>query len=245
MTNWIRRLTRRLRALIHPGTLDRDVEDEMRLHIEMEAHDLARAHGLSAAEARRKAAIAFGGVDRFAEEHRDARGVRWIEEIGQDVRYAARALRRSPGFTLTATLVLALGIGASTAIFSAVDAVLVSRLPYPADDRLVRIYQQNSPTNRFGLSAADYLALAAQQRSFVSVGALRGREATVAVDGRVRRSASAPRTQDSYRHSAYGQPAGGSSQQATSRRTHSSPLQPMPLRCASSAATGRALWARQ
>src|SRR6478672_10871747 len=165
MTNWTGRLARRIRALLHRDALDRDIDDEMRLHIEMEANELARVYGLSPAEARRRAAIAFGGVDRFAEEHRDARGVRWIEEVAQDVRYAARSLRRSPGFTLTATLVLALGIGASTAVFSAVDAVLVSRLPYPSDDRLVRIFQQNSPTNRFGLSAADYLALAAQQRS--------------------------------------------------------------------------------
>ena len=78
--------------------------------------------------------------DRHAEAHHDARGVRWIEDLGQDVRYAARSLRRSAGFTITAVLVLALGIGASTAIFSAVDHVLVSRLPYPNDDRLVRIY---------------------------------------------------------------------------------------------------------
>jgi predicted permease len=188
MTNWTRRFTRRVRALIHGDTLDRDVDDEMRLHIELEADELARVHAIPASEARRRAAIAFGGMDRFAEEHRDARGVRWLEEIAQDVRYAVRALRRSPGFTLTATLVLALGIGASTAMFSAVDAVLVSRLPYPDDERLVRIFQQNSPTNRFGLSAADYLALVAQQRSFVAVGAQSGREVTLAVGGRVRRS---------------------------------------------------------
>lgn len=188
MTNWTARLAKRLRALIHGDSLDRDVDHEMRLHIEMEANHLARVHGIPVGEARRRAAIAFGGVGRFAEEHRDARGVRWVEELAQDVRYAARALRRSPGFTVTAALVLALGIGASTAIFSAVDAVLISRLPYADDDRLVHIYQQNSPTNRFGLSAADYLALAAQQRSFTAVGAQRGREATIAVDGRVRRS---------------------------------------------------------
>ena len=141
MTDPTRRFLRRLRALVQRDTLNRDVVDEMRTHIDMEANELARTHGLPADEARRRATIAFGGVDRFAEAHQDARGVRWFEDIAQDVRYATRALRRSPSFTITATLVLALGIGASTAIFSAVDAVLVSRLPYPADDRLVRIYR--------------------------------------------------------------------------------------------------------
>jgi len=188
MTNWPRRLARKLRALIYRDSLDRDVDDEMRLHIEMEANELSRVHGIPADEAWRRAAVAFGGVDRFAEEQRDARGVRWLEELARDARYAARSLERSPGFTLTATLVLALGIGTSTAMFSAVDTVLVSRLPYPDDDRLVRIYQQNSPTNRFGLSAADYLAVVAQQRSFIAVGVQRGREVTLAIDGRVRRS---------------------------------------------------------
>ena len=111
-----------------------------------------------------------------------------MDTIIKDIRYGVRGLLKHPGFTAIVVITLALGIGASTAMFSAVDTVLVSRLPYPDDDRLVRIYQQNSPTNRFGLSAADYLALAAQQRSFLAVGAQRGREATLAVDGRVRRS---------------------------------------------------------
>ena len=80
---------------------------------------------------------AFGGVSRFQEEHREARGVRWLEEVAGDVRYAARSLARAPAFSLSAVLVLALGIGASTAVFSAIDAVLLTRLPYPADERLV------------------------------------------------------------------------------------------------------------
>ena len=139
MTKPLQLLARRLRALTRRDSLNRDVDAEMRLHIDLEASEIARAHGLSLDEARRRAAIAFGGVDRFAEAHHDARGVRWLEDFGQDARYAARALRRSPAFTITATLVLALGIGASTAIFSAVDAVLVSRLPYPDDGQLVRL----------------------------------------------------------------------------------------------------------
>ena len=187
MTDLTRRFARRLRALVHRDTLNRDVADEMRAHIDMEASELARTQGLPPDEARRRAAVAFGGVDRYTEAHQDARGVRWFEDIVQDVRYAARALRRSPGFTITATLVLALGIGASTAIFSAVDAVLVSHLPYPADDRLVRIFEQNSPTNRFGLSVVDYQAIAALQRSFTAVGAVQRREAAISVGDNVRR----------------------------------------------------------
>src|SRR5690349_1706029 len=181
MTNLLRQLARRAQALTRRATIDRDVDAEMRLHIELEAADLARRHGLSPYEAHRRAAVAFGGVGRHAEEHRDARGVRWLDDFGQDVRYAARSLRRSPGFTVTAVLVLALGIGASTAVFSAVDQILVSRLPYPNDDRIVRIYQQNSPTNRFGLGTVEHDAIVAQHRSFTAVGAARWRAATVAV----------------------------------------------------------------
>ena len=181
MTATLRRIARRLRALTNRHALNRDVDDEMRLHIELETEDLARVHAIDHTEARRRASVAFGGIDRHAEEHHDVRGVRWLEDFGQDVRYAIRSLRRSPGFTITATLVLALGIGASTAIFSAVDQVLVSRLPYPNDDRIVRIFQQNSPTNRFGLSTVDYNAIAAQQHSFSALGAVRGRTATIAV----------------------------------------------------------------
>jgi predicted permease len=181
MPTAFRRFARRVRALLHGHALNQEVSAEMRLHLELEAEELVRSQGLSPAEARRRAAVAFGGVSHHVEGHRDARGVRWFEDLGQDMRYAARALRRSPAFTLTAGLVLALGIGASTAIFSAVDAVLVSRLPYPEDDRLVRIYEQNSPKNRWGLSTVDYQAIIAQQRSFTSVGALRSRDASIAV----------------------------------------------------------------
>ena len=187
MPTSLRRLARRIRALVRGDALNQELNAEMRLHLELEAEELVKSQGLSREEARRRAAVAFGGVDHHIEAHRDARGVRWVEDLGQDMRYAARALRRSPAFTLTAGLVLALGIGASTAIFSAVDAVLVSRLPYPEDERLVRIFEQNSPTNRWGLSTVDYQAIVAQQRSFTSVGAMRSRDAAIAVGTNVNR----------------------------------------------------------
>src|SRR5579863_9310332 len=134
----------RWRAFFHKKALDREVDEEMRLHIEMETEDLMRSHGLPPDVARRSAVVAFGGVERYKEAHRDARGVRWLEESVQDIRYAARALAKSPAFTISSVLVLALGIGASTTMFSAIDAVLLSRLPYPHDEQLVEIALESS-----------------------------------------------------------------------------------------------------
>lgn len=178
---FVTRLLRRARALFGGDTLDRELNDEIRLHIDMEASDLARSQGLDPNEARRRALAAFGGVERYTEAHRDARGTRWLHDTARDVRYAMRSLRRSPAFTISAAGVLALGIGSSTAIFSAVDAVLISRLPYPNDQELVRIVEQNSPTNLFGVSNADYLGIVAMQRSFSSVGAATGNEVAVSI----------------------------------------------------------------
>lgn len=187
MTGWPRRIAWRLRALFGRGRLERELDDELRLHIELESEELAREEGLAPDEARRRALVAFGGVERFKEDHRDARGVRWLEELVLDARYAIRSLWRTPAFTVSAVLVLALGIGASTAIFSAVDAVLISRLPYPHDEQLVRIYQKNSTMNRWSLSTVDYRAIESRNRSLSSVGAIRLREVAVSVGGEARR----------------------------------------------------------
>ena len=137
----IARLARRLRALLRSDDLDRELSAEIEQHLEMEAHELMRARGWSPEEARRQARIAFGGVERYREEQRDARGVRWIEESLADVRYALRVLARSPGYTIPAMLVLGLGLGSTTAIFSVVTTVF-GRLPYPKDEQLVRMYEQ-------------------------------------------------------------------------------------------------------
>src|SRR5918995_249973 len=107
---WLPRVARRFRALVRGGAIDRELDDELRFHVDMEAEELARTRGLEPGEARRQALVAFGGVERYKEAHRDARGVRWIEELVQDVRYSARSLRHSPAFTLSSVLVLALGI---------------------------------------------------------------------------------------------------------------------------------------
>ncbi len=95
------------------------------------------------------------------------------QDLFADLRYAVRALRRNPGFTLAATLVLGLGLGATTAVWSVVDTVLLSDLPYPEPDRIVRIYQQNSEANLWTLSAVDIQAIANQQKSFEAFGGAR------------------------------------------------------------------------
>jgi predicted permease len=179
MSQWMQRVARRIRALLHSGSLDGDLDAEMRLHLALETEELMRTEGLSAQEARRRAFVSFGGVERYKESHRDARGVRCMEEIAQDLRYALRGLLHAPVYSLSAVVVLALGIGASTAVFSAVDAVLLTRLPYPHDEQLVRIYNQSGPTNRWTLSTVDLRALEEQSRTLSVVGALRGRRVAV------------------------------------------------------------------
>ena len=126
LSRWQRRTT----ALFRRASLERDMAAEMRLHIAMEAEELARTRGLSEADALRTARLAFGGEERFREEGRDARGTRWLEDLASDARYAVRTLVHAPGFAIAAALTLALGIGATTALFSVVHAALLEPLPF-------------------------------------------------------------------------------------------------------------------
>lgn len=165
-------LWHRLRALLFPDRWSRDLEEEMRYHVELDAAARVRA-GVEPAAALREARLAFGGLDRYAEETRDANGVRLVAELAADVRYAVRSLRRNPGFTLTAVAVLGVALAATTAVFCVVHAVLLADLPYPDAGRLIRIYNQNSPTNIWALSVVDLEALRDDHRSFQSFGAAR------------------------------------------------------------------------
>src|SRR3954471_7434576 len=132
----IRGIRARLRALLGAEAADRELDEEMRFHIELET-DKNIALGMTPDAARRAAVVAFGGMQRTRDAHHDVRGARWSEEVVADTRYALRSLRRSPGLAAAAILTLALGIGATTAIFSAVNAVILRPLPFPAADRLV------------------------------------------------------------------------------------------------------------
>ena len=138
---WSRRLARRIRALFHRADLDRDLAEEFRFHIEQEAADLASLHDLSAEEARRRALVAFGGVEQWRETHQDARGTRWLEDSWRDVILAVRSLRRNRGFAFAVVLTLALGIGANTAMFTLLRGTLLKPLPNRDGDRLVYLRQ--------------------------------------------------------------------------------------------------------
>ncbi len=138
----LRRWLLRLRNAIAPGRADAELDREVAAHLQLIEDDLRR-RGLPPDEARLAARRALGGPDPVKRLQRDARSFVWLDDLRRDTAYAVRTLRRSPGFTAVALLTLALGSGASTAIFSVVDHVLLRSLPMPSADRLVRLYESN------------------------------------------------------------------------------------------------------
>src|SRR6202021_933638 len=124
----------RLLALFRKRRFEGELEAEIHAHLEMAEPD-AIAAGLSPEEARREARRSFGGIEQMKEDHRDQRSVRWVENLLRDVRYGIASLARDPGFAAFTIGLLALGIGAHTAMFSIVDAVLLKPLPFPDPER--------------------------------------------------------------------------------------------------------------
>lgn len=134
--SWLQRLFSRRR-------LESDLEKELRFHFESQVSDKVRC-GISESEARRLTRLEFGGIDQIKEDCREIRGTMWLESIVQDVRYGLRQLRKAPGFTVTAVSTLALGIGATTAIFNLVQGVLERSLPVANPSQLYRIGDQDT-----------------------------------------------------------------------------------------------------
>ena len=143
----VRRWLLRLRNAIRPRRADAELDREIAAHLQLLEDDFRR-RGLSADDARLAARRALGGPEPAKRAQQDARSLIWLDDLRRDTSYAVRTLARSPGFTAVAILTLALGTGASTAIFSVVDHVLLRSLPIPAADRLVRLYESNPGEGR-------------------------------------------------------------------------------------------------
>ena len=165
-----RRLVMRLLSFVRTGRAERELTREMTAHLQ-QLEDEFIGRGLPPAEARLAARRAFGGVEQAKELQRDARSIRWLDELRQNVRYAIRTLRRTPGFTLAAVLTLALGIGANTTMFSVVNATLLQPVAYPHADRLVTIWKGRAtdPENINIVSKPNYLGWLERSRSFESI----------------------------------------------------------------------------
>src|SRR6516165_5531359 len=137
--HWLFTIPLRLRSLFRRTQVDQELDDELRDHLEQATEEYV-AKGMTQEEARRRARLDLGGIEQTKEKCRDARRVNWMQDLAQDLRYGLRILRKSPAFTSVAILTLALGIGATTAIFSALNPILFAPLPYPRAGQVMMIW---------------------------------------------------------------------------------------------------------
>ncbi|HUQ81823.1 MAG TPA: ABC transporter permease, partial [Gemmatimonadaceae bacterium] len=184
------RFRRELRWRFWSVPVEREVDSELAFHLEMRVRELVE-QGMTPDDARAAALARFGDVGRITETCRDLgrrrnedmRRTEWLTELRSDLRYAVRGLRASPGFTAVALLTLAMGIGASTTIFSVANAVLLRPFPYHEPDRIVRLYETNPSTETFGISEPNYLDWRQRVRGMSQLAAYTSRNASLLGEG--------------------------------------------------------------
>ncbi len=167
--SWWQRLWRRKK-------MEEQLEKELLFHLDQHANELI-AKGYSPGEARRQARLALGGPEQVKENCRDARGTRWLEDFLQDFRYALRMLAMQPGFAAVALLTLALGIGATTVMFTLINGVLLTPLPYPDASKLVAVNGHSDGWNseilgEQNIAYLDFLDCSRESRSLTMAAAL-------------------------------------------------------------------------
>jgi predicted permease len=184
----------RILGLFDGRRSDDDFSAELESHIALHTDDGVRA-GLTPEEARRQALLRLGGTEQARQAQRQQRTLPWVDSLLQDTRYGLRTLRRSPGFTITAVFTLALGIGACTAIFSLVNAVLIRSLPYGDPEGLVYLFTPNPhipvPADVMTPSYADFYDLKQQSHSFADMTAFEQATFNIALGGLVQRMGAA------------------------------------------------------
>ena len=166
----LRRLFQRLRSVFPNAQMDHDLDAEMAAHLDLAIEENIQ-RGMAPKEARRRALVRFAGVEQARQQHRESRGLPWLDVLMQDLRFTFRTMRRDRGFTIIAVVILALGIGSNIAVFSVVNTILLRPLPFRDPQNLVRIVEKYS---KAGESSKTYTADATQDfqqqnRSFQSV----------------------------------------------------------------------------
>jgi putative ABC transport system permease protein len=184
--SWKRVLSARLRGLLRRAEVERDIDEELRFHVEEETEANVR-RGMSREEARREALKSFGSVIRVKEAARDVRGGGMAETLIRDLRYGARSLAKRPGFTAVAVLTLAVGVGANTAIFSVVNAVLLRPLQYPNAERLAAVEELSEKGTRVQVTPANFLDWRAQNTVFEQLAAIFERTSNLSTGGEAER----------------------------------------------------------